>query len=291
MPRPEAKSFTNPDGVREMPNTYYATVDLGETTVGHCRFGPGWRWSVDVGPLFGRTSCPIRHIGYCISGMARVEMDDGQSLDIGLDTAFDVPPGHDHFVVGDEPWETIEWGGSGRAVQAALEESMTRILATVLFTDIVDSTATLERVGDAAWRNLLGTHNARLRMHLNVHGGREVKTTGDGVLAVFDSPTRAVRCARDMARSCRDGDVAIRVGVHTGELELIGDDVRGIAVHVAARVVALGSSDDVMVSSTTRELLEGSGLAFADAGTHELKGLSGVRRVHRLVDSADRSTG
>ena len=290
MPRPEAKSFSNPDDIRDMPNFYYATVELGEATVGHCRFDPGWRWSVDVGPLFGRTLCPIRHIGYCISGSSRVQMDDGHSLDIGPDTAFDVPPGHDHWVVGDEPWETIEWGGSGRAVQAALEESITRVLATVLFTDIVDSTATVERVGDAAWRNVLAAHNARLRMQLNVHGGREVKTMGDGLLAVFDSPTRAVRCARDMARSSRDGDLAIRVGVHTGELELVGDDVRGIAVHMAARVVALGASDDVMVSSTTRELLEGSGLAFADAGTHELKGLSGVRRVYRLVDSGYQST-
>ena len=290
MSRPEAKSFSAPDEVRDMPNFYYATVELGEATVGHCQFNPGWRWSVDVGPLFGRTSCPIRHVGYSISGSSRVEMDDGSSLDIGPDTAFDVPPGHDHWVVGNEPWETIEWGGSGRAVQAALEESITRILATVLFTDIVDSTATLERIGDAAWRNALATHDARLRMHLNVHGGREVKTTGDGVLAVFDSPTRAVRCARDMVRSTRGGDLAIRVGVHTGELELVGDDVRGIAVHVAARVLGLGSRDEVMVSSTTRELLEGSGLAFADAGAHELKGLSGVRRVYRLVDSGDQST-
>lgn len=286
MPRLESKSFSNPDGLREMPNMSYATVEIGETTVGHCRFNPGWRWSVDVAPLFGRTSCPIRHTGYCISGTARVEMDDGQTLDIGPDTVFDIPPGHDQWVVGDEPWVTIEWGGSGRAAQVALEESRTRIFATVLFTDIVDSTATLERVGDAAWQHLLAAHNARLRMHLNVHGGREVKTTGDGVLAVFEIPTRAVRCARDIARTSRDGEVGIRVGIHTGELELIGDDVRGIAVHVAARVVALGSSHDVMVSSTTRELLEGSDLAFADAGTHELKGLSGARHVYRLVDSA-----
>lgn len=286
MPRPEAKSFSNPDVVRDMPNFHYATVELGEATVGHCRFDPGWRWSVDVGPLFGQVSCPIRHIGYCISGAARFEMDDGQSLEIGPDTVFDVPAGHDHWVVGDEPWVMIEWGGSGQAAEAALEESVTRVLATVLFTDIVDSTSTLERLGDAAWRRLLGTHNARLRVHLNVNRGREVKTTGDGILAVFESPTRAVRCARDMARSSRDGGVAVRVGVHTGEVEWVGEDVRGIAVHVAARIVALGSSDEVMVSSTTRELLEGSGLAFADAGAHELKGLSGIRRVYRLVDSA-----
>lgn len=287
MPRPEAKSFATPDRVQEMPKAQYATVELGETTVGHCRFGPGWRWSVDVGPLFGRTSCPIRHLGYCVSGMARVEMDDGRVLDIGPDSVFDLPAGHDHWVVGDEPWETIEWGGSGRAVQTILEQSTTRTLATVLFTDIVASTATVEHVGDAAWSDLLATLNAGLRMHLNVQGGREVNTTGDGLLAVFDSPTRAVRCARDMIRATRDGDVHLRIGVHTGEVELIGDDVRGIAVHLAARVLALGSGDEVMVSSTTRDLLEGSGLTFADAGTHDLKGLSGARRVYRLVDSID----
>ena len=285
MPRPEVKSFATPDSVRELPTMYYATVGLGEATVGHCRFAPGWRWSVDVGPLFGRTSCPIRHIGYCMSGSAHIEMDDGATIDIGPDTVFDVPPGHDHWVVGDVPWETIEWGGSGRAAQAVLEESTTRTLATVLFTDIVDSTGTVARVGDAAWREVLGIHNAGLRMHLNVHGGREVKTTGDGLLALFDSPTRAVRCARDMVRDRHDGDVAIRIGVHTGELEMVGDDVRGIAVHVAARVLALGSRNEVMVSSTTRELLEGSELAFADAGEHELKGLSGTRRIYRLLQA------
>ena len=291
MPRPEAKGFERPDEVRDMPRMHYATVNVGETTVGHCRFRPGWRWSVDVGPLFGRTSCPIRHVGYCIAGTAHVEMDDGQTLDIGPDTAFEIPPGHDHWVVGDAEWETIEWGGSGRAVQAALEESTTRMLATVLFTDIVDSTGTVERLGDAAWRALLATHNSRLRLNLNVHGGREVKTTGDGLLAVFESPTRAVRCARDMVRATRDDDLAIRVGLHTGEVEQVGEDVRGLAVHVAARLLALGAGDDVTVSSTTRELLEGSGLTFVDAGEHELKGLSGVRRVYRLVDDTDAVEG
>lgn len=285
MPRAQVKSFANPDEVRDIPSVYYATVHLGEATVGHCRFAPGWRWSVDVGPLFGRTSCPIRHIGYTISGSSRVEMDDGETLDIGADMAFDIPPGHDHWVVGDVPWETIEWGGSGRAVQEALEHSTARVLATVLFTDVVDSTRTLERLGDASWRDLLAAHNARLRMLLNVHGGREVKTTGDGVLAVFDSPTRAVRCARDIVRATRDSDLSVRVGLHTGELERIGEDVSGIAVHVAARLLPLASGDEVLVSSTTRDLVEGSGLVLADAGTHELKGVSGARQVYRLVDS------
>jgi class 3 adenylate cyclase len=285
MPRPQVKSFANPDEVRDMANVYYATVNLGEATIGRCRFAPGWRWSVDVGPLFGRTSCPIRHTGYTISGSSHVEMDDGQTLDIGPDTAFDVPPGHDHWVVGDVPWETIEWGGSGRAAQEALEQSTARVLATVLFTDVVDSTRTLERLGDASWRDLLAAHNARLRIHLNVHGGREVKTTGDGVLAVFDSPTRAVRCARDIVRGTSDSGLSVRIGVHTGELEQIGEDVGGIAVHVAARLMALASGDEILVSSTTRDLVEGSSLVLADAGTHELKGVSGARQVYRLVDT------
>jgi class 3 adenylate cyclase len=153
----------------------------------------------------------------------------------------------------------------------------------VLFTDIVDSTARLQAIGDAAWRDLLAAHNGRLREQLNVHRGREVKTTGDGLLAIFDSPTRAVQCAAEMTRSVRAIGLEIRVGVHTGEVELVGDDVRGIAVHTAARVLALAGPGEVLVSATTGGLLEGSGLMLIDAGVHELKGLAGPRQVFRLV--------
>ena len=236
-----------------------------------------------MGPLVGSPSCPIRHLGYSMSGAMHVVMDDGQTLDIGPNTVFDIPPGHDKWVTGDEPWVTIEWGASGRALGAALKEAGARSLATVLFTDIVDSTARLQLVGDAAWRDLLAAHNARLREQLNVFRGREVKTTGDGILAVFDSPTRAVQCAAAMTRSTRAIEIEIRVGVHTGEVELVGDDVRGIAVHTAARVLALAGPGEVLVSSTTNGLLEGSGMVLEDAGTHELKGLAGTRQVFRLV--------
>jgi class 3 adenylate cyclase len=157
------------------------------------------------------------------------------------------------------------------------------VIVTVLFTDIVDSTATLHRVGDTAWRELLARHNVRLRDHLNAFRGREVKTTGDGLLAVFDNPARAVRCAASMTRSARAMDLPIRAGVHTGEVEFVGDDARGLAVHTAARVMSLAGADDVFVSSTTRDLLEGSGLALEDAGEYELKGLPGARRVFRLA--------
>jgi len=282
MPRLQAKSFAVPDDLRTMTKVRFATVGLDDATVGHCRFEPGWRWSTDMGPMVGVPSCPIRHLGYSMSGAVHVVMDDGQTLDVGPDTVFDIPPGHDKWVIGDEPWVTIEWGASGRALGAALNESGARTLATVLFTDIVDSTARLQLSGDAAWRDLLAAHNARLREQLNVYRGREVKTTGDGLLAIFDSPTRGARCAIEITRSVRAIGLEIRAGLHTGEIELIGDDVRGIAVHTAARVLALAGPSEVLVSSTTAGLLEGSGLVLEDAGVHELKGLSGTRQVFRL---------
>ncbi len=283
MPRLQARSFTTPDDVRTAPRVKFETVGLDDATVGYCTFEPGWRFSTDIGPLMGATSCPIRHLGYSISGASRVVMDDGEVLDIGPHSVFDVPPGHDQWVVGDEPWVAIEWGASGRALTAALNETGTRSLETILFTDIVDSTARLQAVGDAAWRDLLAAHNARLREQLNVHRGREVKTTGDGLLAVFDSPTRAVQCAIAMVHSVRALGLEIRAGVHSGEVELVGDDVRGIAVHTAARLLALAGPGEVFISSTTAALVEGSGVALEDAGIHELKGLAGVRQVFRLV--------
>ena len=118
-----------------------------------------------------------------------------------------------------------------------------------------------------------------------------MKTTGDGLLAVFDSPTRAVRCAAQMVRATRSTGVAVRIGVHTGEVELLGDDVRGIAVHLAARILALGGANEVMVSTTTRDLLEGSDMVLEDLGSHELKGLSGTRHIFRLVINGERMAG
>jgi class 3 adenylate cyclase len=288
MPRLQAKSFAAPDDVRTMSKIRFETVSLDEATVGHCRFDAGWRWSTDLGPIVGTSSCLMRHLGYSMSGAVRVVMDDGQTLDIGPDTVFEIPPGHDKWVIGAEPWVTVEWGASGRALEAALHEAGSRSLATVVFTDIVDSTARLELLGDAGWHDLLVAHNARLREELNVFRGREVKTTGDGFLAVFDSPTRAVQCAAAMTHSAQAIDLPIRVGVHTGEVEFVGDDVRGIAVHMAARVLALAGPNDVLISSTTSDLIDGSGLVLEDAGLHELKGLSGARQIFRLVVQPDR---
>jgi class 3 adenylate cyclase len=288
MARLQVKAFSAPDQVRDFPLVHIETIDLDDVHVGHCRFEPGWRWSTSFGPMLGSASCPIRHLGYTLSGSLHVAMDDGQAMDLGPGTVFDIPPGHDKWVIGDEPWITVEWGGSGRAMGEAMRETPDRALATVLFTDIVDSTARLREVGDAAWRTQLAAHNAALREQLNVFRGREVKTTGDGLLATFDSPTRAVRCGGAMVATCDALGLPIRVGIHTGEVDLVGDDVRGIAVHLAARVLGAAGPGEILVTQTTAGLVEGSGLTLEDAGEHELKGITGARRLYRLksVDAA-----
>jgi class 3 adenylate cyclase len=148
-----------------------------------------------------------------------------------------------------------------------------RTLATVLFTDIVDSTRTAVDLGDQRWRELLERHQRTVREALVRLGGREVKSTGDGFLAVFDGPARAIRCARAIVDSSEDAGLRVRAGVHTGECEVMGDDIGGIAVHIAARVSALAAPNEVLVSRTVKDLVAGSGIDFADRGTHTLKGI------------------
>ena len=191
-------------------------------------------------------------------------------------------PGHDAAVVGDEPFEAIEFA-SARVFAVSADGD--RVLAAVLCTDIVDSTAELRRLGDSAWRELLLEHNHQVRLELNNFRGREIQTTGDGFLAVFDGPARAVRCARSIGRSVSRLGIAIRAGVHVGEVEFVGDNVRGLAVHETARVASVAKAGEVLVSTTTRHLLEGSGITLESAGVHELKGLGEARELFRVTDS------
>ena len=163
-------------------------------------------------------------------------------------------------------------------------EDLDRVLATVLFTDIVGSTQQLSRVGDAEWRSILARHDERARTEIARHRGRYMDSTGDGLLATFDGPARAVRCAQAIGSSVRDLGIQIRAGVHTGELELDGDTVRGIAVHIGARVAALGGPSEVLVSQTVKDLVAGSGLVFEDAGEHELKGVPDAWHLYRVVE-------
>ena len=282
MPRLQYKSFAAPDEVRSFPNGHAQVISLDESVVGRAVYEPGWRWSTAMPPIAGTATCQLHHLGYSVSGAIRVVTDDGQAIDIPPNSIYEIPPGHDAWVVGEDPWVTVEWT-SARIFGLAPNRPGEGVVVTVLFTDIVGSTATLQRMGDSAWRDLLVTHNTRLRDELNFFRGREVKTTGDGFLAVFDSAIRAVRCGAAMAVTARKMGLPIRVGVHTGEVEFVGNDARGLAVHAAARVMAVGGPDEVLVSSTTYDLLEGSGLNLEEAGTHEMKGLSGPRRVFRLA--------
>jgi class 3 adenylate cyclase len=282
MPRLQVKTFADPDERRSFPKGHAEVVNLDESTVGRSQWEPGWRWTTHLAPVAGTSSCQVHHLGLSVSGRLRVETDAGDTIDILPDSIYEIPPGHDAWVVGDEPWVTVEWT-SARIVGVPVDGPGGRILATVLFTDIVDSTATLQRLGDATWRDLLIKHNARLRDALNTYRGREVTTTGDGFLAVFDGATNAVRCGVAMARAARDIGLPIRVGVHTGEVEFVGSNVRGVAVHTAARVMSLAGPDEVYVSGTTADLLEGSGVRLEDAGVHEMKGLTGARQVFRVA--------
>jgi class 3 adenylate cyclase len=147
-----------------------------------------------------------------------------------------------------------------------------RSLATILFTDIVGSTETAARLGDRRWRDLLEHHDATVRRELAVHRGREVKTMGDGFLATFDGPARAIRCATAITEDLERSGIEIRSGIHSGEVETIGGDVGGMAVNIGARVGALAAPGEVLVSSTVRELVVGSGIEFEERGTHRLKG-------------------
>jgi pimeloyl-ACP methyl ester carboxylesterase len=212
--------------------------------------------------------------------------DKTVSVEGGRDIAAHIPgarlveiPGVDHlFYVGD----------NADAISDAIEEFLTgarapvavdRVLATVLFTDIVGSSEKAAALGDQRWRDLLASHHATIRRNLARFRGHEVKTTGDGFLATFDGPARGVRCASAIAEEIAPLGIEVRAGLHTGECEMIGDDVGGIAVHIGARVAALAGASEVLVSSTVKDLVAGSGLRFADRGTKALKGIPGEWRI------------
>ncbi|HEX6229844.1 MAG TPA: adenylate/guanylate cyclase domain-containing protein [Solirubrobacterales bacterium] len=183
-------------------------------------------------------------------------------------------PGPDH----------LGWVGDQDLLLDEIEDFLTgsrrahepeRALATVLFTDIVGSTERAAELGDRRWRDLLEHHDAIVRRQLGAHQGREVKTMGDGFLATFDGPARAIRCATAIRDELKAIGLDVRVGIHTGEVELLDSDVSGMAVNIGARIGALAEAEEVLVSSTVRELVVGSGLEFADRGTHALKGAPG----------------
>ena len=192
-------------------------------------------------------------------------------------------PGRDH----------LPWVGDQDAVLDEVEGFLTgarrgpepdRVLTSVLFTDVVASTERAAEMGDRAWRELLDDHHRAVREALERFRGHEVDTAGDGFLATFDGPARAIRCALSVVQALRGLSLEIRAGVHTGEVELAGDDIRGIAVHTGARVAALAGPGEVLVSDTVKALVAGSGIEFEDRGEHVLKGIAEPRHLFRVLN-------
>jgi class 3 adenylate cyclase len=190
-------------------------------------------------------------------------------------------PGADHvFTLGDHVAAADATLASVRKVSRG---DGRRFLTTVLMTDIVDSTQTVARLGDRRWRELLAEHYAECRARVHDADGELVNTTGDGILAIFDAPTRAVRAAIAIQAGVRASGMAMRAGVHTGECEWLADGLAGLAVHVAARICALGNVDSVITTATVRDLATGSMLAFEPEGRHELKGVPGKWTIFRAT--------
>jgi class 3 adenylate cyclase/quercetin dioxygenase-like cupin family protein len=276
------KRFDHPDEVRSVERARIELVELGDAAIGHTIFEPGWHWAEHVKPIVGTATCEVHHLGYVLSGRLHIDMDDGPSIELTAGDVFEVPPGHVAWVVGDEPWTSIDFAGRRLFAKPPAEESE-RKFATIVFTDLSRSTETLGQMGDARWRALLAEHNQAVRVQIERFNGREIQTTGDGFLVVFDNPARAVRAAAAMLDTAAGHGLTARAGVHTGEIEVQGDDIRGIAVHAAARILALASPGQVVVSGTVRDLLSGSGMEFSDLGEHELRGIEGRRSLAALV--------
>ncbi len=192
-------------------------------------------------------------------------------------------PGSDHMLLSgptDAAVDEIERFVTG-TVLSSPESS--RVLATVLFTDLVDSTSQLSRVGDRAWRDLMTEHDEQLRRLIEAHRGRVMDNAGDGFFAVFDGPSRAVRCAREIGEALARLGLKVRCGLHTGECEVRGDKLAGVAVVVAARTMSLAGAGEILATATVHDLIAGSGLDFVSIGEHTLKGLPGSRVIYRLV--------
>jgi class 3 adenylate cyclase len=192
--------------------------------------------------------------------------------EFGPGDVFDIPPGHDAWVVGDDPVDLIDV--SGNVVQFGEPPALARFVVTMVMTDIVDSTPTASRLGDARWRQLLADHDRVVRSLVERFRGRELATTGDGFFVSFESAAAAVQCARAIRDAVRSLDLEVRVGVHTGEIETTADGVHGIAIHALARIMSAAGSSEILVSPIVKALTEGSELTFVARGPHALKGLA-----------------
>lgn len=276
------RSFNEPDELIELETVRSAQVTIGGLTVSYDTQQPGWRWSTHVKPVVGTEWCEVRHVGMMLSGRQRILLRDGSEFMLEPLDVMDLPAGHDAWVVGDEPVVTLAWTGA-RDWLAPLASLNERVLATVVIVDVVDSTGLATRIGDRAWGDLFASYVARAADLLPRYRGRLIKTTGDGLLATFDGAARALRCGVALRDVAADLDLQVRAAVHTGEVEFTENDIRGVSIHEASRMMSLAAGGEVLVSATTVALAGDAGVPIEDRGEHELRGLPGSHRLYAIA--------
>lgn len=279
----EVRDLGRPEAV--LPYTLGETqqVRLAGTVISRIVLQRGWSWQEHAQAQAGTPSCELYHRGVVLRGRFGVRTDDGEEVVIGPNQVFDIRPGHVTWVEGDEEVVMLDWaGGAGFGVEPG---QGIRSIATILFTDIVDSTGRAQRRGDVAWQKSVDMHDSVVRSVLTGFGGREVDTAGDSFLVLFDSAEHAIRCGLALVGALAAIGIAIRVGVHSGEVVQANQQVRGVAVHIAARIVTTAAPGEVLVSGITRDLAEGGrGLTLESRGRHQLKG---VEREQELFVARD----
>lgn len=269
-----------PSATSEVDRRFFAMLERASASPRMARALVESLRTIDVREVLAAVRCPALVLHH--RGDRMIPLIAGQSIAAALpDARFVELPGEDHaFWYGDfgPVVDEIERFVTGSAPASPHD----RVLAAVLFTDVVGSTERAAQLGDRAWRELLERHDALAREHVASHGGRIVKHMGDGLLATFDGPGRAVAAAEAMLAAVEELGVQLRAGIHTGEVDLLGDDVGGMAVHIGARVGALAGPGEILVSGTVRDLVVGSSLCFSDRGEHELKGVPGTWRIYAV---------
>lgn len=274
------RNWDEPDETVDFGGVVQQLISIGGLTVSRDVQPVGWRWREHFKPLVGGEWCQAHHVGVNVSGRQAILLADGTQIEYGPGDLYDIPPGHDGWTVGDEDCVMIEWSGMRRWVGGATPH---RVLASLLFTDIVDSTGTAARLGDAPWHDLLSLHYHQADDAIERFGGRRIATTGDGLLASFDSAGAAVRCGVAIREAAVAQGLTLRIGAHVGEVELAGDDVRGVTVHEAARVMAAAAPGEILVTESIRLLCPADDVRFEDAGEYELKGVPDRWRLSRVV--------
>ena len=287
MSRFPRSSLNDPAARRELPRYVGQLARVGALAMGRAYLQPGWRWSVDVRPVVGTPSCMIHHVHVLLAGRLGVRLDDGEEATFEPGDVFEIPPGHDAWVIGDEAIELLDV--SGHVGDFGLPATRSRAVATLLMTDIVGSTDTLARIGDRAWKQLLADHDRIIRSELRRTVGVEINTTGDGFLAEYMSAGAALDAALRIAEAVEGAGLRIRAGVHTGEIERAENDVRGLAVHTVARVMAAAGASEVLTTLMTRLLVEPGAFTFTSRGEQSLKGLPAPVELYLVERTASAS--